>query len=69
VLLVLVGMTFGAGAHACPGDAIAVRIAEAAVRRVLADRVPLRAPVGYANRPNVRIPLFEAPGGTVPSAT
>jgi len=69
VLLVLVTMTFGAGAHACPGDAIATRIAEMAVRRILADAVPLRRPVGYVSRPNVRIPLFNPPGGTVPSAT
>jgi len=65
VLLVLVTMTFGAGEHACPGDAVATRIAEMAVRRVLADGIELREPAGYVERPNVRIPLFDRPGGTV----
>lgn len=69
VLLVLVTMTFGAGPHACPGDAIATRIAEMAVRHLLADGVRPRKPVGYVSRPNVRIPLFDPPGGTAPSPT
>jgi len=69
VLLILVTMTFGAGAHACPGDEIATRIAEMAVRHLLADGVRPRKPVGYVARPNVRIPLFNPSGGTAPSAT
>jgi cytochrome P450 len=67
VLLVLVGMTFGAGPHACPGDALATRIAEMAVRRVISSGVALRKPAGYVARPNVRIPLF-GPTGERPPA-
>jgi cytochrome P450 len=60
-LVVLVATTFGQGRHACPGDVVAKRIADLAVRRVLASGTTVRLPVGYVPRPNVRIPLFNSP--------
>ncbi len=58
VLVVLVHATFGAGRHACPGDALAQRIAEMALARLIADGISPSRPTGYVPRPNVRIPLF-----------
>ena len=55
--------TFGAGAHACPGEALAVAIASAGVARLLAAGVePERLARAYAYRPsaNMRMPLFSA---------
>lgn len=60
-LVVLVHATFGAGRHACPGDALAQRIAEMAVERLIADGISPRRPTDYVARPNVRIPLFGTP--------
>ena len=57
--------TFGFGAHACPGEALAVTIASAGVARLLADGVgPELIARSYTYRPsaNVRMPLFEAGG-------
>jgi cytochrome P450 len=51
--------TFGAGVHACPGDALAVAIARAGVERLLlAGLDPERFAAGVAYRPsaNARIP-------------
>ena len=53
--------TFGFGAHACPGEALAVTIASAGVARLLADGVaPERLTRAYTYRPsaNMRMPLF-----------
>ncbi|MDQ2991348.1 MAG: hypothetical protein M3R30_00825 [Candidatus Eremiobacteraeota bacterium] len=58
VLVVLVRTTFGMGAHACPGDELAQRIAVMALTRLLADGVTPSFPTGYVPRPNVRISLF-----------
>jgi cytochrome P450 len=63
-LVVLVTMTFGTGPHACPGDSLATRIATMALQRLLGAGFHPRKPVGYLPRPNVRIPLFDASGGT-----
>ena len=58
VLVVLVGATFGSGAHACPGDAIARKIAEMAISRIVLGRALPGPPTKYVDKPNVRIPLF-----------
>jgi cytochrome P450 len=53
--------TFGAGAHACPGEVLASAIAEAGARRLLACGVePSRLPAVLTYRPsaNTRVPLF-----------
>ena len=53
--------TFGFGAHACPGEALAVTIASAGVARLLADGVePARVAASRTYRPsaNMRMPLF-----------
>jgi cytochrome P450 len=55
-------MTFGAGAHACPGEAIAIEIAAAASSTLSAgdslQRV-FRRHAGYRPLPNARVPVFE----------
>jgi cytochrome P450 len=54
--------TFGLGAHACPGEALATAIAEAGVQRLLAVGVQPEALVERARyRPsaNTRVPVFE----------
>ena len=52
---------FGAGRHACPGHAVAVAVAEAALHELLAaDRIPHRWEVAYRPSLNARIPRFEA---------
>jgi cytochrome P450 len=56
--------TFGFGAHACPGEALAMAIAEAGVAHLLEARVEperLVERVTYRPSANTRIPLF---GGT-----
>jgi cytochrome P450 len=64
VLLVLAsaGMTFGGGAHACPGQAIAIEIAAGALRTLSAqgplERVFGRF-AGWRPLPNARVPVFE----------
>lgn len=53
--------TFGAGRHACPGQALATIIARAGVEQALAagvDPAPLAAGVRYRPSANVRIPLW-----------
>ena len=53
--------TFSAGAHACPGEALAVAIAAAGVAQLLAIGVdPERIAGAYTYRPsgNMRMPLF-----------
>jgi cytochrome P450 len=54
-------MTFGAGAHACPGEAIAIEIAAAALRTLRARVSPQRMfgrHAGYRPLPNARVPVF-----------
>jgi cytochrome P450 len=53
--------TFGVGPHACPGEAIAIAIAEAGVRQLLACGVKpdgLAADVKYRPSANTRVPAF-----------
>ena len=53
--------TFGVGPHACPGEAIAIAIAEAGVRELLACGVKpdgLAADVTYRPSANTRVPVF-----------
>ncbi|HLF23829.1 MAG TPA: cytochrome P450 [Burkholderiales bacterium] len=53
--------TFGAGAHACPGDAFAIAIAQTAVRYLIESGLDFDGLAdGMAYRPsaNTRIPLF-----------
>ena len=53
--------TFGLGAHACPGEALATAIADVGVARLLAEGLePRRLAAGVTYRPsvNTRIPLF-----------
>jgi len=53
--------TFSFGAHACPGETLAVLMASAGVARLLADGVePERVASAYSYRPspNMRMPLF-----------
>ena len=55
--------TFGAGAHGCPGECLAVSIAEAGVLQLmsLGLRVEeLAGPPGYRPSVNARIPLWGA---------
>jgi cytochrome P450 len=64
VLLVLASanMTFGAGAHACPGEAIAIEIAASALRTLSATDALRRLFcrfAGYRPLPNARVPMFE----------
>jgi len=61
VLLVTAGLGFGAGPHACPGEAIALTIAASALQVLQGtpgwlDRLP--PPAGYRPLPNARIPVF-----------
>jgi cytochrome P450 len=56
--------TFGFGAHACPGEALATAIAEAGVAHLLAAGVEperLVERVRYRPSANTRIPLFGGP--------
>jgi cytochrome P450 len=52
------GCGFGAGVHACPGEAVALALAEGAVP-VLAASGRFTRCVGYRPLPNVRIPIFQ----------
>jgi cytochrome P450 len=56
------GLSFGAGAHACPGEAIAIEIAAAGLRALAAagslDRIFGRG-TGFRLSTNARIPVFE----------
>ena len=53
-------MSFGSGVHACPGEAIAVEIAAAALRTVASSGgfEFLGQHTGYRPLPNARIPVF-----------
>ncbi len=56
---------FGGGAHACPGERIALQVATSALRTLqsIAPLAPaLGAVRGYRPLPNARIPVFS--GGT-----
>lgn len=58
--------TFGAGRHACPGQALATTIAKAGVEQALATGIepgPLAEGVTYRPSANVRIPLFRVEEG------
>jgi cytochrome P450 len=53
--------TFGAGGHACPGEALAATIAAAGVEALLTaglDLAELAGPVAYRASGNLRIPLL-----------
>jgi cytochrome P450 len=54
--------SFGAGAHACPGEALAATIAKAGVERLIASGIAfgrLTEIVTYRASANARIPIFE----------
>ena len=54
--------TFGVGAHACPGEALATTIAMAGVERLIASGVALErlaATMTYSASANTRIPILE----------
>jgi cytochrome P450 len=56
--------TFGVGRHACPGEMLAITIAEAGVERLIAMGVDLPSLVeAFVYRPsaNTRIPVFGPP--------
>ncbi|MGV3571724.1 MAG: cytochrome P450 [Ramlibacter sp.] len=63
LLLAAADLPFGAGAHACPGERVALRIAAAALQALQPlDRWfgPVR---GWRPLPNARVPLFSPPQG------
>jgi cytochrome P450 len=67
LLLLLVGepgqpLAFGAGAHACPGDRIALQVAASALQALQdLDALGRFGPVaGYRPLVNVRVPVFGA---------
>ncbi|MBC5783185.1 hypothetical protein H8N03_09540 [Ramlibacter sp. USB13] len=66
VLVLVPEHPFGRGAHACPGDRIALQLAAAALR-TLQSHAPLSRIFGRANGyrplPNARVPVF-TPGAT-----
>jgi cytochrome P450 len=54
--------SFGVGAHACPGEALATTIAKAGVERLIASGVALgrlAETMNYRASANARIPIFE----------
>jgi cytochrome P450 len=54
--------TFGVGAHACPGEALATTIAKAGVERLIASGIDLgrlAETMTYRASANTRIPIFE----------
>jgi cytochrome P450 len=58
--------TFGVGAHACPGEQLAITIAHAGVERLLARGIalePLGRAVTYRPSANARIPRFASGTG------
>lgn len=53
----LVGRPFGAGAHRCPGEALAIALAEGVVDALLASRCrPVVGEVEFERRSNLRMP-------------
>ena len=63
VLVLVPSCAFGAGAHACPGERIALQIAATALH-ALRQHAPLARTfgrvAGYRPLPNARVPLFTA---------
>src|SRR5262249_12184176 len=54
--------TFGAGPHACPGEALATTIAKAGVERLIASGIDLgrlAETASYRASANTRVPIFE----------
>ncbi|MBO0858462.1 MAG: cytochrome P450 [Chloracidobacterium sp.] len=54
--------TFGVGAHACPGEALATTIAKAGLERLIASRIDferLAGTMAYRASANLRLPIFE----------
>lgn len=51
------GLGFGSGAHACPGEALAIAIAAAALPEIKGG---IGAHTGYRPLPNARVPTFSA---------
>ncbi|MET0552145.1 MAG: cytochrome P450 [Vicinamibacteria bacterium] len=65
VVLAAAALPFGAGGHACPGDALASALAAGTLDALLAsglDPAELAHPLRYRPSPNVRVPVF-AEGG------
>lgn len=65
VVLAAAARPFGAGRHACPGDALAGALAAGCLEALLAagpDLAAFASPVRYRPAPNVRIPEFGARG-------
>ena len=61
--------TFGLGQHTCPGEALALGIAEAGMGQLLHSGVSpeaLAIEVSYRDSLNARIPLFHAPHAATP---
>lgn len=56
VTVPLAGRPFGAGVHRCPGEAVAVSLAEGVVDAVLASGRPRVGEVEFERRPNLRMP-------------
>ena len=64
VLVLLVGTPFGTGPHACPGERLAVTIAQAGIEALLEAGIDLQRltrNVTYRPSANVRIPVFPGP--------
>jgi cytochrome P450 len=66
VLLATADRAFGTGPHACPGETLAVTIAEAGIEALLQaglDLERLASSVTYRPSANARIPLFGRENG------
>ncbi|HET9228555.1 MAG TPA: cytochrome P450 [Thermoanaerobaculia bacterium] len=64
VLVLLVGTPFGTGPHACPGERLAVTIAQAGIEALLEAGIDLQRltrNVTYRPSANVRIPILAPP--------
>lgn len=66
LLLAAAQMPFSAGAHACPGERIALRIAAAALEGLQRLERWFGPVCGWRPLPNARIPLFSPPAGAAP---
>jgi cytochrome P450 len=62
VLIAQAGLPFGAGAHHCPGESLAIDIATAAVTAVDVAACDW-TPTGYRPLANARVPMFGAAAG------
>lgn len=61
-VLAAAALPFGAGGHACPGDALAAALAAGTLEALFAsglDPTALARPLRYRPSPNVRVPVFE----------